>query len=121
VLVHVPVAVVVRLVAALVREGMHVGIVVIAVVGQRVAIGVRVDGPGVRGFFGVRVALGLIRVVSVGRGVGVDGLATGGFRENFPASARNLSLKITRADVAGFLVRQLDDLRYAGRAVSISN
>jgi uncharacterized protein YbjT (DUF2867 family) len=51
----------------------------------------------------------------------VDGPATGGFRENFGPAVRGLSLKITRADVAGFLVRQLDDWRYAGRAVSISN
>jgi uncharacterized protein YbjT (DUF2867 family) len=51
----------------------------------------------------------------------VDGPATGGFRENFGPSVRGLSLKISRADVAGFLVRQLDDWRYAGRAVSISN
>jgi uncharacterized protein YbjT (DUF2867 family) len=51
----------------------------------------------------------------------VDGPATGGFRENFGPAVRDLSLKISRADVASFLVRQLDDWRYAGRAVSISN
>ncbi|MFC6638765.1 NAD(P)H-binding protein [Sulfitobacter sp. JBTF-M27] len=50
-----------------------------------------------------------------------DGPATGTYKEAFGPSERNLTLKITRADIASFLARQLNDLRYAGRAVAISN
>ena len=50
-----------------------------------------------------------------------DGPATGGFREDVPPGQRRLSLKIPRADIAGFIGRQLGDLRYLHRAVGISN
>lgn len=50
----------------------------------------------------------------------VDGPATGGYREAFDATARKLTLKIARADVAGFLTRQLGETRYMGQAVGIS-
>ncbi|MGB0506891.1 MAG: NAD(P)-dependent oxidoreductase [Pikeienuella sp.] len=50
-----------------------------------------------------------------------DGPATGAYQEGFAPTARNLSLKITRADIAGFLSQQISDLRYARRAVAISN
>jgi uncharacterized protein YbjT (DUF2867 family) len=49
-----------------------------------------------------------------------DGPATGRYVEDVPATARNLSLKITRADVAAFVARQLGDRRYLRRAVGIS-
>lgn len=54
-------------------------------------------------------------------GAFADGPATHAYVENVPASARNLTLKITRSDVADFLTRQLSDLTYARRAVGISN
>ncbi len=50
-----------------------------------------------------------------------DGPALGTFKEDFPATERRLSLKIARADLAGFLSRQLREKRYLGRAVGISN
>lgn len=50
-----------------------------------------------------------------------DGPASGTFKEDFPATERRLTLKIARADLAGFLTRQLRDRRYMGRAVGISN
>ena len=51
----------------------------------------------------------------------MDGPATGFFKENFPSSERNLSLKISRADVANFLSLQLDNTSYLRCAVAISN
>ncbi|WP_127563104.1 NAD(P)-dependent oxidoreductase [Nioella ostreopsis] len=54
-------------------------------------------------------------------GAFTDGPATGGYREGFAPSERRLSLKITRADVAEFLRRQLTETRYLHRAVGISN
>lgn len=50
-----------------------------------------------------------------------DGPATHAFKENFKPTDRSLTLKIARADIANFLSRQLSDLRYARRAVGISN
>lgn len=50
-----------------------------------------------------------------------DGPATGAYKEDFKASFRALKLKISRADVAQFLSRQVSDLRYSQRAVAISN
>lgn len=50
-----------------------------------------------------------------------DGPATNTFKEDFAPTDRSLNLKITRADIANFLSRQLSDLRYAHRAVGISN
>ena len=54
-------------------------------------------------------------------GAFTDGPATGAFKENIQPGDRRLTLKITRADIATFLSRQLSDLRYAHRAVGISN
>ncbi|UCH72881.1 MAG: SDR family oxidoreductase [Rhodospirillales bacterium] len=51
----------------------------------------------------------------------VDGPATGAFREDVAPEDTNLTLKISRADVAGFLQRQLSELAYVHRAVGISN
>lgn len=53
-------------------------------------------------------------------GAFAEGPATGRYVEDVPTSARNLSLRITRADVAAFVARQLGDLRYLHRAVGIS-
>ncbi len=50
-----------------------------------------------------------------------DGPASGRFREGFDASARGLSLTISRADVAAFLKRQITETTYLRRAVAISN
>ncbi|WP_300014225.1 NAD(P)-dependent oxidoreductase [uncultured Roseobacter sp.] len=50
-----------------------------------------------------------------------DGPATDSFKEGFGRQERNLTLKIARADLAGFLTRQLTDLAYAQRAVGVSN
>ena len=50
-----------------------------------------------------------------------NGPATGTFKVGFGPNERALSLKISRADIAGFLSRQLDDLRYRNTAVAISN
>ena len=54
-------------------------------------------------------------------GAFTDGPAKGGYKEDFPPSERNLSLKIPRADIARFLTKQVADLTYLGRAVAISN
>ncbi|MEM8539526.1 MAG: NAD(P)-binding oxidoreductase [Pseudomonadota bacterium] len=54
-------------------------------------------------------------------GAFTDGPATGAYKENFPPSERRLTLKISRADIAGFLTRQLGDLRYSNQTVAISN
>ena len=50
-----------------------------------------------------------------------DGPAAGAFKEGFGPQERGLSLKISRSDIAAFLASQLHDLRYARRAVAISN
>lgn len=50
-----------------------------------------------------------------------DAPATGGYKENFPPSERNLNFKISRKDVAAFLARQISDTRYLRHAVAISN
>ncbi|MEW9918841.1 NAD(P)-dependent oxidoreductase [Marimonas sp. MJW-29] len=54
-------------------------------------------------------------------GAFADGPATGAFKEGFGPEERALTLKISRADIAAFLARQLNDLRYARQAVAISN
>lgn len=54
-------------------------------------------------------------------GAFADGPATGTYKEDIQPDERKLALKISRADIAAFLSRQLDDLRYAHRAVAISN
>ncbi|WP_227284915.1 NAD(P)-binding oxidoreductase [Boseongicola sp. H5] len=50
-----------------------------------------------------------------------DGPGTGLYKEGFSPQERGLRLKIARADVAGFLARQLGDRRYLHEAVAISN
>lgn len=50
-----------------------------------------------------------------------DGPAKGTFKEGFGPREPNLKLKIARADIAAFLTRQLNDLRYTHQAVAISN
>ncbi|MEC3920420.1 NAD(P)-dependent oxidoreductase [Nocardia sp. CDC160] len=50
-----------------------------------------------------------------------DGPATGNFRRGFPATESGLSLKISRADIANFLVDQLTDPTYLRRTPGISN
>jgi uncharacterized protein YbjT (DUF2867 family) len=42
------------------------------------------------------------------------------FREDFGSEDRSLKLRISRADVAGFLVRQIGETRYLRQAVGIS-
>lgn len=54
-------------------------------------------------------------------GAFTDGPATGAYKEAFSSEERGLSLKIARADIAGFLARQLGEQRYLQRAVAISN
>lgn len=50
-----------------------------------------------------------------------DGPAKGEFKVDFAPTERRLALNISRADVAAFLARQLSDLSFRHRAVSISN
>jgi len=50
----------------------------------------------------------------------MDGPATGRFEEGFGPDQPGLALKIARAEVAGFLTRQLTDTRYLQKAVAIS-
>jgi len=51
----------------------------------------------------------------------VDGPSTGAFKEDVAPNDTTLTLKISRADVAEFLKRQLSDPAYVHRAVGISN
>lgn len=53
-------------------------------------------------------------------GAYTDGDRTGGYRHGFPASASDLKLKVSRADVADFMLRQLTDDSYLHRAPGIS-
>lgn len=41
-----------------------------------------------------------------------DGPATGKYKSGFPASEKNLTLKVSRADVASFMLKQLTDDTY---------
>ena len=50
-----------------------------------------------------------------------DGPAAHSFKENFSPAEQRLALKISRADVADFLRRQLSEATYLHRAVAISN
>ncbi|MCP2321073.1 putative NADH-flavin reductase [Nocardia amikacinitolerans] len=50
-----------------------------------------------------------------------DGPRTGSYRRAFPGSARGLTLKIARADIAEFLLEQLTDSTYLHRAPGISH
>lgn len=49
-----------------------------------------------------------------------DGDRTGQYRHGFDQHARKLTLKIARADVADFMIRQLRDSKYLCRATSLS-
>lgn len=50
-----------------------------------------------------------------------DGPATNQYNHGFAPTIKGLALKISRADVAGFILRQLTDQTYLGRAASLSN
>ena len=52
-------------------------------------------------------------------GAFTDGPATGAYRHGFPPTERDLSLKISRADVAHFMLRQLTDDSYLHCAPSL--
>jgi len=49
-----------------------------------------------------------------------DEPATGAYRENFPPTEKGLSLKISRADVAGFILKQVTGRAYLHQAPGIS-
>ena len=49
-----------------------------------------------------------------------DGPATNKYRHGFSPSVKGLALKIARADVAGFMLRQLTDRTYLRRAANLS-
>ena len=53
-------------------------------------------------------------------GAFTDGPATGAYRHGFAPTAKGLTLKISRADVAGFMLRQLSDDRYLRQAPGLS-
>jgi uncharacterized protein YbjT (DUF2867 family) len=50
-----------------------------------------------------------------------DGTITGNYKVGFGGNAKGLSLKIARADVADFMLKQISSDRFLKRAVSISN
>jgi len=50
----------------------------------------------------------------------VEGSRTGKYRHGFPGSDRNTSLTISRPDVADFILKQLSDGTYLGKAASLS-
>ena len=50
-----------------------------------------------------------------------DGPATNQYLHGFAPTIKGLALKISRADVAGFVLRQLTDQTYLGRAANLSN
>jgi len=49
-----------------------------------------------------------------------DGPATEVYKESFPVTEKNLTFKISRADVAGFMLRQLADDTYLHQAPGLS-
>lgn len=49
-----------------------------------------------------------------------DGPVTGSYLEGFPATERNLTFKISRADVAAFMLRQLTDDTYLRKTPGLS-
>lgn len=53
-------------------------------------------------------------------GAFTDGPATGGYRHGFPPTEKNLKLKLSRADVADFMLRQLTDASYLRRSPGLS-
>ena len=50
----------------------------------------------------------------------IDGDRTGKYRHGFPGSDRTSSLTISRPDVADFILKQLSDNTYLGKAASLS-
>lgn len=50
-----------------------------------------------------------------------DGDVTGAYKVGFDSRAKGLTLKIARADVADFILKQVNTDRFLNRAVSISN
>ena len=58
--------------------------------------------------------------VIVRPGAYTDGPATGSFRHGFPATEKNIALKISRADVARFMLGQLTGNTYLHRAAALS-
>ena len=50
-----------------------------------------------------------------------DGPATNRYQHGFAPTLKGLALKISRADVAVFMLRQLTDQTYLGRAANLSN
>ena len=53
-------------------------------------------------------------------GAFMDGPLTGQYRHSFPSSDRNITLKISRADVADFILKQLQDLSSLYQKLSLS-
>ena len=53
-------------------------------------------------------------------GAFTDGPATGVFRHGFPSTEKNLKLKISRADVANFMLRQLTGDTYLRQSPGLS-
>jgi len=49
-----------------------------------------------------------------------DGPALGIYKHGFPADERRLTLKISRADVAGFMLEQLSKTKYMRQAPGLS-
>ena len=49
-----------------------------------------------------------------------DGERTGNYRRGFPAAAKGLKLKISRADVADFALQQLTDNSYVHETPGVS-
>ncbi|MDM1299662.1 SDR family oxidoreductase [Empedobacter falsenii] len=50
-----------------------------------------------------------------------DGEISTNYQENFDETVKKLSLKISRPDVANFMIQQIDSKKYLKKAVSISN
>ncbi|NEO95463.1 MAG: NAD(P)H-binding protein, partial [Moorea sp. SIO3G5] len=53
-------------------------------------------------------------------GAFVDGNRTGNYRHGFPSNDKTSKLKISRADVADFIVKQLADEKYIHKTPSLS-
>ena len=53
-------------------------------------------------------------------GAFTDGPASGAYKHGFPPSEKNLKLKISRADAAGFMLRQVADDAYLRRSPGLS-
>ena len=53
-------------------------------------------------------------------GAFTDGAATGAYKHGFPPTEKNLRFKISRADVANFMLQQLTDDTYLRRSSGLS-